>query len=74
MFTIKDTINKESKYLSIKEINEIMLYNVRNPHRNIKANSKREVSVKDLEELQLTSVYIKKLLESKTREFYGSLI
>lgn len=57
---------------SIREINEFMLMTVQKPRKLI-ADRTENLSVRDLEGLQKTSVYIRKLLEEKTKLFYGEI-
>jgi len=59
---------------SIKEINEYLRFNTRNPTRIIEADRKENLTVRDLEELQKTTVYLRKLLERKTKLFYNGLM
>ena len=59
---------------SIVEINDFLRMNVRRPNRKLIEDRKENLTVRDLEELQSTSVYIRKLLEEKTKLFYGKLI
>ena len=59
---------------SIKEINDFLRFNVRNPKRKLKADRLNILTVRDLEELKSTSVYIRKLLEEKTKLLYGGLV
>jgi hypothetical protein len=58
---------------SIKEINEYLLMTVMRP-RKLKEDRAKNLTVRDLEQLQKTSVYIRKLLEEKTKLFYGKLM
>ena len=59
---------------SIAEINDFLRYNVRNPNRVILADRTENLTVRDLEELQKTTIYLRKILERKTKLFYGKLI
>ncbi len=59
---------------SIVEINDFLRMNVKRPNRTLIDDRKENLTVRDLEELQKTVVYLRKLLEQKTKLFYGSLI